>query len=145
MGRIEAIWLKRAVRGPMDAVAEASCIEGEGILGDANKGRSKRQVTVIEKETFDHIRATLPDAEPVMRRANVMVSGVRLEASRGRTLSLGDVRIRIGGETRPCERMDEQCQGLRAALEPAWGGGAYGVVLEGGTLRVGADAALEAE
>jgi len=145
MARIEAVWLKRSVRGPMDPVREAEAVAHEGIRDDANRGRSKRQVTVIEKETFDRIRTTLPDAEPAMRRANVMVSGVRLEASRGRVLSLGDVRILIGGETRPCERMDEQCPGLRAALEPGWGGGAYGVVVEGGTLRVGEGAALEPE
>jgi len=143
MGRIEAIWLKRAVRGPMDPVEEAVFVEDEGIQDDANRGRSKRQVTIIESETFERIGATLPDADPAMRRANVMVSGVRLEASRGRVLSLGDIRIRIGGETRPCERMDEQCPGLRAALSPEWGGGAYGVVLAGGTLRVGDGAALE--
>jgi len=145
MGRIEAIWLKRAIRGPMDPVDEAAFVEGEGIQDDANRGRSKRQVTIIESETFERIRATLPDAEPAMRRANVMVSGVRLGESRGRVLELGDVRIRIGGETRPCERMDEQCPGLRAALSPAWGGGAYGTVLVGGTLRVGDSAALESD
>jgi MOSC domain-containing protein YiiM len=142
MGRIEAIWLKRAGRGPMDPV-ESALVEHDGIRDDANRGRSKRQVTIIESETFERIRAALPDAEPPMRRANVMVSGVRLEESRGRVLALGDVRIRIGGETLPCERMDEQCPGLRAALGTAWGGGAYGVVLAGGTLRVGDGAALE--
>ena len=96
MGRIEAIWLKRAVRGPMDPV-EAALVEHDGIQDDANRGRSKRQVTIIESETFERIRTALPDAEPVMRRANVMVSGVRLEESRGRVLSLGDVRIRSRG------------------------------------------------
>jgi MOSC domain-containing protein YiiM len=145
MGRIEAIWLKRAVRGAMDPVEDAKFLERQGIQDDANRGRSNRQVTIIEQETFDRIRMMLPDAEPAMRRANVMVSGVRLEESRGRVLSLGAVRIRIGGETRPCERMDEQCPGLRSALGPAWGGGAHGIVLAGGTVRVGDGAALDPE
>lgn len=143
MGRIEAIWLKRAVRGPMDAVQEATLVAAEGIQDDANRGRSKRQVTVIATEVFERVRTSLPDADPEMRRANVMVSGIDLRDSRGRVLSLGDVRIRIGGETRPCERMDEQCPGLRAALEPEWGGGAYGTVLDDGVVRVGDSASLE--
>lgn len=142
-GRVEALWLKRARRGPMDAVERATLVAGEGIDDDANHGRSKRQVTVIEKEVFDRIRAALPDAEPIMRRANVMVSGIALEGARGRVLALGHVRILLHGETRPCERMDEACRGLRSALDARWGGGAFGVVLDGGEIRVGDVARLE--
>lgn len=142
-GRVEAIWLKRAVRGLMDPADEASLVAGKGIGGDANFGRSKRQVTIIEREAFDAVRASLPDAEPVMRRANFMVSGVRLEDTRDQILTLGGVRVYIHGETRPCERMDAQCPGLTAALEPAWRGGVYGVVLDDGAVRVGDSVALE--
>ncbi|HUF74731.1 MAG TPA: MOSC domain-containing protein [Longimicrobiales bacterium] len=142
-GRVEAIWLKRAVRGPMDPADEVSLVAGKGIDGDANFGRSKRQVTIIEREAFDEVRRSLPDAEPSMRRANFMVSGLRLEGTRDQVLSLGGVRVHIHGETRPCERMDAQCQGLTAALEPAWRGGVYGVVLDDGPVRVGEPATLE--
>lgn len=142
-GRVEALWRKRAVRGVMDPVESARFVEGEGIEDDANRGRRKRQVTVIEKEVFDRVAAELPDTEPYMRRANVMVSGVALNESRGRVLRVGGVRIRILGETRPCERMDAQVPGLTAALSPPWNGGAYGVVLDDGIVRVGDPAALE--
>lgn len=141
-GRIEALWTKRAHRGVMDAVPSMSMIEGKGIADDANFGRSKRQVTIIEKEVFDGIIAELPEVEPSMRRANVMVSGIRLEESRGKILTLGDVQIRIFGETRPCERMDAQVEGLTAALDPEWRGGAYGVVLNDGTVAVGDAASI---
>lgn len=127
----------------MDAAAEARFVENKGIADDANFGRSKRQVTVIEKEVFDRIGAELPDVEPSMRRANVMVSGIRLKESRGQTLRLGDVRIRLVGETRPCERMDDQVPGLTAALDPDWNGGAYGVVLDDGVVRIADEVVLE--
>jgi MOSC domain-containing protein YiiM len=126
----------------MDPVSEAKFVAGRGIETDANFERT-RQVTVIEKETFDRIRPYLPDATPDMRRANVMVSGVRLAESRGKVLRLGDVRILLRGETRPCERMDEQCEGLRMALATDWGGGAHGAVLDDGIVRVGDVATLE--
>jgi MOSC domain-containing protein YiiM len=144
-GRVEAIWVKRSVRGVMDAADEVDLVAGKGIVGDASFGRSRRQVTLIEKEVFDRVRKAIPSADPVMRRANVMLSGVRLAESRGRVLRVGGVRIRVRGETRPCERMDEQCAGLRSALSPGWGGGAYGVVLDDGLVRVGDAAALEPE
>ncbi len=142
-GTIEALWIKRAHRGVMDPARSVHLVAGKGIDTDANFGRSKRQVTVIEKEVFDQISADLPDAEPAMRRANVMVSGVRLENTRNQILHLGDVRIRLFGETRPCERMDAQVPGLTAALDPKWRGGVFGVVLDDGSISVGDAATLE--
>jgi MOSC domain-containing protein YiiM len=141
-GKVEAIWVKRSWGGVMDAATEVDLVAGKGIFSDASFGR-RRQVTVIEKEVFDRVRQSLPGAEPVMRRANIMVSGVRLMGSRNRVLRLGGVRILLRGETRPCERMDEQCQGLRAALSTEWGGGAHGVVLDDGSVRIGDEAVLE--
>jgi MOSC domain-containing protein YiiM len=127
----------------MDPADEVDMVAGKGIARDASFGRSRRQVTVIEKEVFDRVRVPLPGAEPVMRRANILLSGVRLVDSRRRVLRLGGVRILLHGETRPCERMDEQCDGLRDALSRGWGGGAYGVVLDDGSVRVGDRAELE--
>jgi len=143
VGRVEAIWVKRSFGGVMDPADEVDLVAGKGIVRDASFGRSRRQVTVIEKEVFDRIRRSLPDAVPAMRRANIMVSGVRLAGSRKQVLRLGGVRILLGGETTPCERMDEQCEGLRAALATDWGGGAHGVVLDDGLVRVGDAAELE--
>jgi MOSC domain-containing protein YiiM len=142
-GLVEALWLKRAIRGPMDPVDEVTLVAGEGIADDANRGRSQRQVTIIEAEIFDRIRESLPDAYPAMRRANIMLRGVELLKSRDHVLHLGEATVRIRGETRPCERMDEQCDGLRAALEPQWGGGVFGIVLKGGIVAVGAPVSLE--
>jgi len=142
-GRIEGLWTKRALRGVMDPADTVTLVAGKGIDSDANFGRSKRQVTVIEKEVFDRIRAELPDVEPYMRRANIMVSGIRLNNVRDHILTLGDVRIHLHGETRPCERMDAQVDGLTAALDPDWNGGAYGVVLDDGKLHVGDDASIK--
>lgn len=144
-GKVEAIWIKRSVRGVMDAAEEVTLVAGQGIEGDVAFGRPHRQVTVIEQKVFERIRGSLPAAEPVMRRANFMVSGVRLAESRNRVLRLAGVRVLIKGETRPCERMDEQCAGLTEALAPHWGGGVHGLVLDDGPVRVGDEASLDAE
>jgi MOSC domain-containing protein YiiM len=81
--------------------------------------------------------------EPVMRRANLLVSGMRLEDTRNRTLVVGDLRIHIHGETRPCGLMEEACEGLMDALAPHWAGGAYGSVLNDATIAVGDDVRWE--
>ena len=143
MGSLEAIWIKRVRRGPMDPAEMAVLVADAGIVGNANQG-GRRQVTVIEEEVFEDVARALPAARPIMRRANLMVRGIRLRETREQVLRVGGTRILIMGETRPCERMDEQCMGLRGALKPEWRGGVYGVVLEGGEVRVGDQVSLEA-
>ncbi|HUG40355.1 MAG TPA: hypothetical protein VMM12_07715, partial [Longimicrobiales bacterium] len=106
-GRLEAIWIKRARRGPMDAADEATLIADRGIAGNANQGGS-RQVTVIEREAWETMMAELGAAlDPAARRANLLLSGVALEDCRGKVLEIGEAKIWLLGETRPCERMDE--------------------------------------
>lgn len=137
VGQLEAIWVKRAARGPMDPAPRAAFVAGKGIAGNADQG-GKRQVTIISADVFDALRAELgPGLDPVMRRANLMVRGIPLAGTRGRTLAIGAVRVRIHGETRPCERMDEALPGLRAALGRDWRGGAFGEVLDDGEIAVG--------
>ena len=136
-GRLDAIWIKRAHRGKMDEVAEATAVAGQGLAGNVDRSR-RRQITIIEREVWDRVMAELDaDVAPSSRRANLMVSGVRLAETRGRTLRVGAVRLAIGGETTPCERMDEALPGLRDALRPHWGGGVFAQVLDDGIIAIG--------
>lgn len=136
-GILEAIWIKRSRGGPMDAQEKAQLVAGRGLVGNAHQG-GKRQVTIIQRETWSAATNQLEVAlDPAARRANLMVSAIQLRATRGHILRVGECRIRIHGETKPCERMDEACPGLLAALLPNWGGGAYGEVLDDGEIAVG--------
>lgn len=56
----------------MDAVREVQ-LDGEGIVGNADRG-GRRQVTLIERETWERHMATLGGAlDPAAHHANVMV------------------------------------------------------------------------
>jgi MOSC domain-containing protein YiiM len=127
----------------MDPRDAAILIAGQGLLGNANKG-GRRQVILLEEEAWaDAMSAmsAIPNLgvplDPSVRRANLLVSGVRLEGTRGRVLRMGPTRLRIWSECTPCRQMEEACAGLRAALRPHWRGGACAEVIEGGEIRVG--------
>jgi len=133
--RLEAIWIKRNHREPMDPVQAAQLVAGHGVKGNVN---SRRQVTIIEREVFAGLPVTIRSSvDPSARRANLMISGIRLADSKNRVLRVGPCSIRILGETKPCSRMDEACPGLMEALIPNWGGGAWGEVQDEGEITVG--------
>jgi putative hydrolase of the HAD superfamily len=123
----------------MDARPTVRAIEGKGLDGCANNSRT-RQVTLIEREVWEALnRKVGSGADPANRRANLLVSGISLANSRGRLLRIGGALLRIQGETKPCERMDEVAPGLKDLMYADWGGGAYAQIVSGGDLSIGDD------
>ena len=121
----------------MTAVTEARLVAGQGIDGTVDRSR-RRQITLVEREVWERLTRELGgDVPPSMRRANLLVSGFPLTETRGRILRIGTVRLEIRGETKPCERMDEACMGLKALMYADWGGGAFAEVVTAGQIAVG--------
>ena len=120
----------------MDPARTATLVEGQGLEDSANFGKH-RQVILISLERWLDMTAELgTDLDPSARRADLLVSGVDLDNSRGRLLTVGSCVLRIGGEVRPCERMEEACRGLREVMSPPWNGGAWAEVIRGGEIQV---------
>jgi len=137
MAVLHQIWIKRAHRGNMDAARTARLVAGCGIAGNTHQG-GRRQVTLMDLERWHELMDRLGgDLETSVRRANLVIDALDLFDSRGRTLRVGGARLRILGEVRPCERMDDALPGLQAAMGERWGGGAYGEVIESGEISVG--------
>ena len=121
----------------MDPAPRATLKVGKGIVGNADRG-GRRQVTLIDRRAWDLVPEALRDyVEPAARRANLLITEFSLFDSRGRILRIGRCRLRINGETRPCELMDDARPGLRRALMPPWRGGVYAEVLDDGEIETG--------
>ena len=142
MSRLEQIWIKRMHRGPMDPAERARVVAGKGIVGNANQG-GKRQVTIVSSKHWVDVTAPLGETpDPRLRRANLLVSDLDFSDARGKILKIGKVRVRIYGETRPCEQMEAAVPGLQEAMSVPWGGGAFGEVLDDGEIAVGDPVAI---
>jgi MOSC domain-containing protein YiiM len=142
MGSLLKIYLRPA-RGELRDVTTAVAGAGNGLEGDHAKG-PKRQVTLLSREAWEATCAQLGQTlDPGVRRANLLVEGVELKETQGQTITVGDVRIRLTGETDPCTQMDDAVPGLLKALVPDWRGGVFGEVLNDGTLTVGDAVTLE--
>ena len=142
-GRLEAIWIKRAHRGPMDVTRVARLVEGQGVAGSVDRSR-RRQVTILSLDSWTDCLTELGGTiDPSARRANLLVSGIQLAHTRDRVLRVGDARLLIGGEVTPCERMEEVYPGLQAVMRPDWRGGVFARVLADASIQVGDPVAWE--
>ena len=144
-GRVCGLARRAATRAPMELIEEASITVKAGVAGDA-RGRLKgRQVTVLCQESWDAACRDLGREVPwTTRRANILIEGLDLANSAGKTLAIGEATFAITGETDPCQRMDEQAHGLTAALAPDWRAGVTCRVIKAGAVRVGDGVELRA-
>ena len=138
MGQLKAIARRDTTRAPMELLTTTGISVEAGVDGDFRGKSKKRQVTLLSEEVWAAVCRELGQDLPwTTRRSNLFVSGVELPRNTGDVITVGDVRLLVTAEVDPCNRMDEQCPGLRAALVPEWRGGVGCTVLEGGTVSVG--------
>jgi MOSC domain-containing protein YiiM len=135
-------------RAPMEEIADGRVTLEAGLEGDARGAKFKsRQITILAREAWDAAMADLTglgdlagpaDLVWTIRRANLLVEGVRLPRAKGARLSIGAVVLEVTGQTNPCHRMEAARPGLLSALHPDWRGGVTCRVIEGGDITVGA-------
>lgn len=145
MSTLLDILVRDASRAPMQHRDEVEVSPQAGLEGDYRGTRESRQVTVVVQEAWEAALKDLGKDVPwSARRANLLVDDLNLDNTSGQTLHIGDVILRITGETTPCPRMEEACAGLQNALAPEWRGGVSCTVVEGGKIKVGDSVRLEA-
>jgi MOSC domain-containing protein YiiM len=66
----------------------------------------------------------------------LLVDGISLKNSTGQIFQIGEIKLEVTGETRPCDVMEAACNGLSEALKPAWRGGIMCRVVEAGEIHV---------
>ncbi len=146
MGELVGIARRSRSRVPMEQIDSVRVTQAGGIAGDYRGPRPRnRQVTVISADVWDRVCAELgAELAWTTRRANLLVRGVALPRREGAQLAVGALRLEVAMETGPCDRMDEQYQGLTALLRPDWRGGVACRVLNDAEIRIGDPVTVEA-
>ncbi|MDZ4843051.1 MAG: MOSC domain-containing protein [Hyphomicrobium aestuarii] len=143
-GRLIGLARRSKSRAPMEELTSGMITREAGLEGCFRGAKfPRRQITILALEDWHAALADLsgiagpPDLPWTVRRANVLVEGVRLPRAKGATLAVGPVVLEVTGETNPCHRMNEAHQGLLSALHPQWRGGVTCRVIEGGNIAIG--------
>ena len=137
-GKLLAIATKNAKRAPMVLKEETIITTEKGVNGDHRGKPGERQVTVVSQISWDKACQELHNTVPwIARRANLLIDGFTLEDKAGYYLQVGDSVLKITGETKPCDRMDEFFNGLQEALRPEWRAGVTCKVIKSGKVKLG--------
>ena len=131
MGQIIYLQLKPAEGEPMRVVDQVEAIANTGLRDDANAGRSKRQVLIIERELLDEFQLPIGDV-----RENIAVEGITLAGTpAGVRMRVGQALLEVTLDCAPCEFIEAKLPGLRKAMEGKRG--TLFKVIEGGEINVG--------
>ncbi|HEU4558112.1 MAG TPA: MOSC domain-containing protein [Longimicrobium sp.] len=141
-GTVEQILLagpKGTLRTPVDRTI---AVAGMGLEGDRYFGQkpgryaADRQVTLIEAEAVEAVRAGGVPLTAADARRNVVTRGVRLNELVGRTFRIGDAVLRGVELCHPCGHLAKLTyRGVTRDLKMR--GGLRAEVLRGGGIRVG--------
>jgi MOSC domain-containing protein YiiM len=153
-GRLEGIARHDRPRGPIETLDHVPVTRELGVRGDLRGAirpdkSGRRQISLIEAESWQAALADLHLSADQMlpwhiRRANLLVQGIRLPREPGKIIAIGQsLRIEVTCECDPCSRMDEIHPGLKLALLPDWRGGVLGRVLTDGEIAIGDDVRIE--
>jgi MOSC domain-containing protein YiiM len=144
-GRLAAIYTTSAAGAPMESRPEVAAIVGVGLEGDryadgvgefSAKPGAGRQVTLVEREAIEAVRADGVDLADHETRRNLLTEGVPLNHLVGHTFRVGDVVLRGIRLAEPCSYLAGLTRpGVSRALVHR--GGLRADIVEGGVVRVG--------
>jgi len=123
---------------PLVAHDSIDAVAGKGLVGDRHYDRySKGQITVVSSDELATAEAELGYPIPLgATRRNITVEGLELPRKPGDRLRLGEVVVEVYREAFPCITM-EDAVGVGAHKALRGHSGIRGLIIEGGTLRVG--------
>ncbi len=145
---VEAICITPDGSTAMQQLESVEAIAGVGLAGDRYArgvgfysswptDPGAREVTLIEAETLDTLRASGIELAASEHRRNLTVRGVRLAELLGTRFAVGNVVLEGIRDCPPCVHLEEMTGKQQLVKALATTGGLRARIVVGGTIRVG--------
>ena len=141
MGRIIQIGITKLKHDPIEIVNTIEVVAGKGIKGDRkfhDKNTKDQQLTLIEKENIDSYNKKYNSKFSYLDfRRNLITENIKLNDLIGKTLLIGDIKVKGIDLCRPCKDLEKKLKATNYLKEFLRSGGLRCEILTSGLIKTG--------
>ena len=143
MSKIIEIGITGESNKEIDKVESIEVVSGKGIKGDRyfhDFNEEKNQLTLIESENIDYYNKTFKTNFKYLEfRRNLVTQNIQLNDLIGKTLIVGEIKIKAHDLCRPCKNLQEKLGKDNIIKEFLRRGGLRCEILNSGNITIGDD------
>ncbi len=140
MGRIIKIGITKLKHNPIDSVESIEVVAGKGIKGYRkfqDNNAKDQQLTLIESENIDYYNKKYNSNFSYLDfRRNLITKNIRLNDLVGKTLLIGEAKVKGIDLCRPCKELEEKLGATNYLKEFLRSGGLRCEILSSGSIKV---------
>ena len=143
MSKIIEIGITKESNKEIEKVKSIEVVSGKGIKGDRyfhDFNEEKNQLTLIESENIDYYNKTFDTNFKYLEfRRNLVTQNIQLNDLIGKTLIIGEIKIKAHDLCRPCKNLQEKLGKDNIIKEFLRRGGLRCEILNSGNITIGDD------
>ena len=141
MSNIIEIWITEESNKEIEKVKFIEVVARKGIKGDRyfnDVNEERKQLTLIESENIDYYNKTFNTNFKYLEfRRNLVTQNIQLNDLIGKTLSIGEIKIKAHDLCRPCKPLQEKLGKNNIIKEFLRRGGLRCEILNSGNIKIG--------
>ena len=141
MSKIIEIGITGESNKEIEKAKSIEVVSGKGIKGDRyfhDFNEEKNQLTLIESENIDYYNKTFNTNFKYLEfRRNLVTQNIQLNDLIGKTLIVGEIKIKVHDLCRPCKNLQEKLGKDNIIKEFLRRGGLRCEILNSGTIKTG--------
>ena len=141
MSKIIEIGIAKESNKEIEKVKFIEVVAGKGIKGDRyfhDVNDEKKQLTLIESENIDYYNKAFNTSFKYLEfRRNLITKNIQLNNLIGKTLSIGEIKIKAHDLCRPCKTLQEKLKKDNIIKEFLRRGGLRCEILNSGAIKIG--------